>query len=109
MHEYGIDVGSVSLKFAEFIDEKLIKTQYIKHHGKPYNLLLKTLKTFTKVDRLVITGSCAKELYAILGAVYINEVEATTQGVLHFHPEIRSIIEIGRRPVEKDGQTVREH
>lgn len=95
MYEYGIDIGSVSLKFAEFIDEKLIRTKYIKHRGKPYNLLLKTLKTFPEVDRLVITGSCAKELYAILGAVYINEVEATTQGVLHFHPEIRSIIEIG--------------
>lgn len=95
MHEYGIDIGSVSLKFAEFIDEKLIRTKYIKHHGKPYNLLFNTLKTFTEVNRLVLTGSCAKHLYDILGAAYVNEVEATTQGVLYFHPEIRSIIEIG--------------
>ena len=95
MHEYGMDIGSVSLKLAEFIDEKLIKTRYIKHHGKPYNLLFETLKTFTEVDRLVLTGSCAKHLHNILGAAYVNEVEATTQGVLYFHPEIRSIIEIG--------------
>ncbi len=95
MHEYGIDVGSVSLKWAEFIDNNLINTAYIKHHGKPYDLLLKVLRESNTIDRLVLTGSAVKSLESILGATYINEVEATAYGVTSFHPEVRSIIEIG--------------
>ncbi len=95
MREYGIDIGSVSLKYAQFIDEKLVETKYIKHHGKPYNLLFSILQEISSIDRLTLTGSPTKSLSTILGAVYINEVEAATNGVLHFHPEIKSIIEIG--------------
>ena len=95
MHEYGIDIGSVSLKLAEFIDNKLTKTRYIKHHGEPYNLLYRVLKELNHIDLLVLTGSSTKHLCDLLGAVYVNEVEATAQGVLNSHPKIRSIIEIG--------------
>ncbi len=95
MREYGIDVGSVSLKLAEFIDGKLVKTLYLKHQGRPYNLLLETLDTIANIDTLSLTGSLTKDLADILGASYINEVEATTKGVLDFHPNIKSIIEIG--------------
>ncbi|MGB3340153.1 MAG: acyl-CoA dehydratase activase [bacterium] len=95
MYEYGIDIGSVSLKLAEFIDDKLTKIKYIKHHGEPYNLLYRVLKELSRIDSLVLTGSSTKHLCEILGAVYVNEVEATAQGVLNSYPQIRSIIEIG--------------
>ncbi len=95
MIEYGIDIGSVSLKLAEFFDTKLTRTAYHKHKGSPYNLLLKILQDIKKIDRLVLTGGLVKPLISILGAVEVNEVEATTRGVLHFHPEVKSIIEIG--------------
>jgi len=95
MHEYGIDVGSVSIKLAEFRNGELIQTRYIKHQGQPYNLLLSLLRAANRIDRLVLTGSLVQPLAPLLGAARINEVEATAAGVIHFHPEIKSIIEIG--------------
>ncbi|MGB7055297.1 MAG: acyl-CoA dehydratase activase [bacterium] len=94
MREYGIDIGSVSLKLAAFESKKLVRTLYIKHQGRPYNLLLDILKQLS-VDRLVLTGQLVKPLTDILGALRINEVEATATGVVHFFPSVRSIIEIG--------------
>lgn len=94
MREYGIDIGSVSLKLAAFDNKDLVRTLYTKHQGRPYNLLLDILKQ-TPVDRLVLTGQLVKPLTDILGAVRINEVEATATGVVHFFPPVRSIIEIG--------------
>lgn len=95
MQEYGIDIGSVSIKLAEFSDGHLVKTRYIKHHGQPYNLLLNILKSAEKIDRLVMTGNLVLPLTDLLHAVRINEVEATAAAVIHFHPDVRSIIEIG--------------
>jgi predicted CoA-substrate-specific enzyme activase len=95
MHEYGIDVGSVSIKLAEFRDGELIQTRYIKHQGQPYNLLLNILRSAKKIDRLALTGSLVESLAPLLGAVRINEVEATAIGVIHFNPDVKSIIEIG--------------
>jgi predicted CoA-substrate-specific enzyme activase len=94
MREYGIDIGSVSLKLAAFEGKNLVHTLYIKHQGRPYNLLLDILKQ-TPVDRLVLTGQLVKPLTDMLGAPRINEVEATATGVVHFFPSVRSIIEIG--------------
>jgi predicted CoA-substrate-specific enzyme activase len=95
MYEYGIDIGSVSLKLAQFKNGKLIKTLYLIHKGRPYNLLFDVLKNIDIIDRLVLTGSSVKQLSSILGAICINEVEATANGVIHFCPEAKSIIEIG--------------
>jgi len=95
MHEYGIDIGSVSIKLAEFSDGVLVKTRYIKHQGQPYNLLLNILQSAENIDRLVMTGSLVQPLTDLLHAVRVNEVEATAAAVIHFHPEVRSIIEIG--------------
>jgi predicted CoA-substrate-specific enzyme activase len=95
MHEFGVDIGSVSLKWAEYVSGKLIKTEYLKHHGKPYNLLYDLLTEKPEIDRLILTGSSAKQLVDILDAVYVNEVEATARGVMHVLPHVTSIIEIG--------------
>jgi predicted CoA-substrate-specific enzyme activase len=94
MRVYGIDIGSVSLKLAAFEDGNLVQTLYEKHQGRPYNLLLDILKA-SSIDRLVLTGQLVKPLTDMLGAVRINEVEATATGVIHFLPSVKSIIEIG--------------
>jgi predicted CoA-substrate-specific enzyme activase len=95
MREIGIDIGSVSVKLAEFANYTLGRTQYCKHNGKPYDTLLQLLNDLMVIDRLAVTGSTARQIKDLLGAVYINEVAATAQGVLDFYPDIRSIIEIG--------------
>ncbi len=95
MRYYGIDIGSVSLKLAEFKDGELVRTEYVKHHGSPFDLLLEILRKANAIEHLAITGQCPSTLCSMLGAVRVNEVEASVAGVLHFHPGIRSIIEIG--------------
>ncbi|UCF70604.1 MAG: CoA activase [candidate division WOR-3 bacterium] len=95
MHEYGIDIGSVSIKLAEFDGTELVQTRYIKHNGQPYNILLDILKRIGQIDRLFLTGGLVAPLTDVLGAVRVNEVQATAAGVMHFHPEVKSIIEIG--------------
>jgi len=95
MPEYGIDIGSVSLKLVQLNDSKLKRAEYIKHNGKPYELLHKILKEINDIEHLAITGNFPGELGEILSAVRINEVEATVKGVLYFNPKIKSIIEIG--------------
>ncbi|UCG91918.1 MAG: CoA activase [candidate division WOR-3 bacterium] len=95
VHEYGIDVGSVSLKLAQFSNERIERVFYLPHYGRPYNLLLEILKDLGTIDRLILTGGFARPLCDILGAVPVNEVDATAHGVLHFHPDVKSIIEIG--------------
>ncbi len=94
MHEYGIDIGSVSLKLAVFQNGKLVRTDYSKHQGRPYNLLLDILRG-ASIDRLTLTGQLTKPLADMLGGARINEVEATAAGVVHFLPSVKSIIEIG--------------
>jgi predicted CoA-substrate-specific enzyme activase len=94
MREYGIDIGSVSLKLAEFEGDELVRTLYVKHQGQPYNLLLDILKQ-SNIDRLILTGQPAKQLAQLLGAVRVNEVVATATGVLYFEPATKSVIEIG--------------
>ena len=95
MRECGIDIGSVSVKRATFTDGALTDTQYTKHHGRPYEVLLEVLQSAGRLDRLALTGSLVAPLVEPLGAARVNEVEATATGVAHFHPEARSIIEIG--------------
>ena len=94
MRVYGIDIGSVSLKLAEFEGRRLVRTKYIKHQGRPFNLLLDILRQ-SAVDHLILTGQLAKPLTDIIGGQRINEVEATATGVMHFLPGVKSIIEIG--------------
>ena len=95
MRKVGIDIGSVSIKLAEFDNNTLKESSYIKHNGRPYDTLLEVLKNSPKIDSLVLTGRASCAIKDLLGGAYINEVEATAQGVLHYHPDVRSIIEIG--------------
>lgn len=95
MHEYGIDIGSVSIKIAEFYQGNLIKTDYILHQGSPYNLLLKIIKNIKDTEKIVITGNVPAAVIESLGIMRINEVEAITKGISLFHNGIKSIIEIG--------------
>jgi predicted CoA-substrate-specific enzyme activase len=95
MRVYGIDIGSVSVKLAEFNTNILKNTSYIKHNGRPYDTLRDVLKGIPAIDGLVLTGRTSCAIKDLLGGAYVNEVEATAQGVLHYHPDVRSIIEIG--------------
>ncbi len=95
MHEYGIDVGSVSIKIAHFYQGNLIKTDYLIHHGRPYNLLFDILKEIKEDARIVFTGSIPRSVAENLGIVRVNEVEAIVKGLRYLGVEFKSVIEIG--------------
>ncbi len=95
MHEYGIDIGSVSIKVVELSGNELVRTEYILHHGSPYVLLLKILKECSNPERIAITGNVAQAVVDNLGATRINEVDAIIKGMLFFNSDVRAVIEIG--------------
>lgn len=95
MHEYGIDIGSVSVKIAEFYQGNFIKTDYLPHSGRPYNLLLKVIKGIKHPEKIVITGNVPEAIVESLGIMRVNEFEAIIAGISLFHKGIKSIIEIG--------------
>ncbi|MEO0095957.1 MAG: acyl-CoA dehydratase activase [candidate division WOR-3 bacterium] len=95
MHEYGIDVGSVSIKIAEFFNGNLVKTDYIVHQGSPYNTLFKIINDLKEPERIVLTGSVPRVLVDSLGVLRVNEVEAIVRGLGFLYRDFGSIIEIG--------------
>ncbi len=95
MYEYGIDVGSVSIKIAEFFNGDLVKTDYINHQGSPYNTLLKIISELKEPEKIVLTGSIPKVLVESLGVLWVNEVEAIVSGLEFLYGDFGSIIEIG--------------
>ncbi len=95
MEEYGIDIGSVSLKIAHFQKGTLKRAAYIPHSGNPYRLLLRIIRELANPRYIAITGSIPRALIDNLGIMHINEVDSTIAGTLSFYPEVKSIIEIG--------------
>ncbi|MDD5085279.1 MAG: acyl-CoA dehydratase activase [Candidatus Omnitrophica bacterium] len=98
----GIDVGSVSVK-AALLDGagNVIKATYDRHHGRPVETVSAALgrlffDTAMKKELCVaVTGSGGKLLGQIFGVEFVNEVIAQARATEKFHPEIRTVIEIG--------------
>ncbi len=96
----GLDLGSVSIKAATLDPTgRVLRRDTLAAGGNP------ALETATLVERLLgdhggeilcgITGG-GKRLFAHLDGVYLeNDLVATTGAVVRFHPEVRSVIEIG--------------
>jgi predicted CoA-substrate-specific enzyme activase len=103
MHYLGVDVGSVSVKFA-LIDEakNVIDTLYMRNHGviptvkKGLADFEAQLSNGAQVDGVGVTGSGAGFSKVLIGAdVHKTEILAHAIGTLHFVPEVNVIFEIG--------------
>lgn len=101
----GIDVGSISTK-AVIIDEgnKILAREYIWTEGNPIGAVKKLLgllekqfdKDAWKIVGVGATGSARRLVGAIVGATVVkNEITAHAVGTTAFHPEVRTILEIG--------------
>ena len=101
----GIDVGSISTK-AVIIDEgnKILAREYIGTEGTPIGAVKKLLgllekqfdKDAWKIVGVGATGSARRLVGAIVGATVVkNEITAHAVGTTSFHPEVRTILEIG--------------
>jgi len=98
----GIDIGSISAKLA-LIDEadNIIEYHYVRTRGQPVETVLSLLEdVLTRHSpeqfRLVAaTGSGGKLIAELLGTRFVNEIIAQAAGTTRFHPEVKTIIEIG--------------
>jgi len=101
----GVDVGSISTK-AVVIDKenKIYASEYMWTEGNPIGAvkqLLSAIKEQLKnydfqIVSVGTTGSARELIGSILGAAVIkNEITAHAVGTLTFHPDVRTIFEIG--------------
>lgn len=100
----GVDIGSISTKGVIIDDRnKIIASSYIWTEGNPVEAV-KKLTSFLKkrmprgyvIKGIGTTGSARKLIGLMLGAnVVKNEITAHAVGTLSFHPDVRTILEIG--------------
>jgi predicted CoA-substrate-specific enzyme activase len=98
----GIDVGSVSVKVV-LLDAhgNILEHHWVRSKGQPMHTVLRILKevesrtSMDRVAKLAVTGSGGKLVAHLLGGILINEIVAQTKAVGRFHPQVRTVIEIG--------------
>lgn len=95
----GIDLGSVSAKFAVLEDGLIVKEGYMRHRGDPLVALV-TLFAQSGVEDwetipAALTGSGAQRLARSLGIKPVNEVVALAAAVRQFVPGAGSVVEMG--------------
>ncbi|MFQ5442380.1 MAG: acyl-CoA dehydratase activase [Thermodesulfobacteriota bacterium] len=98
----GMDIGSVSANTI-ILDENrnIVEEHYTRTKGEPLETALSMLKDIVgrygqeHIQLVSMTGSAGKLIAPLVGAVFTNEVIAQAKSVEVFHPEVRTVIEIG--------------
>ncbi len=93
----GIDLGSVSTKLALVEGGRIVRTAYRRHLGRPTEALAVLLGGIDGWRRMqmCLTGSAARACSDAAGARPVNEVVALAAAVSEWHPDLRSVIEMG--------------
>jgi len=98
----GIDLGSVSLKVVLIdSDDKILFERWTRVAGAPIDRLLKIFAELhaahsdVKISSVGVTGSGRNLIADVIDARLVNEISAHSAAAAKFHPEIRTIIEIG--------------
>ncbi|MEK6530885.1 MAG: acyl-CoA dehydratase activase [Deltaproteobacteria bacterium] len=115
----GIDIGSVSANTVVLDkDRNILEEHYIRTKGEPlevtHSILVDTIKRYGAdyIKLVAVTGSGGKLIAPLIGAGFINEVIAQAKATEVFHPEVRTVIEMGGQdakliflaPEGKDGR-----
>ncbi len=92
----GLDLGSVSVKMVRLDPAgEVVSSVYKRHYGQPLQAAVEFLKQLKPGEGLVVTGSAGKLLASILDVVHVNEVIALAAAVGRYHPDARTVIEMG--------------
>ncbi len=100
----GLDVGSTTVK-AVVLDasaDKILWYDYQRHETRQHHKVLEFLSLIEKTFgipfeqfRIFITGSGGRTIAPLLGAKFVQEVNAVSLAVEKLHPEAGSAIELG--------------
>jgi len=101
-YHLGLDVGSVSANTV-LIDgkNKVVEEHYTRTKGQPLETVLRVLTDLLtrfppeKIQSVSVTGTAGKLIAELLGAEFVNEVIAQAKSTSYFHPEVKTIIEMG--------------
>jgi predicted CoA-substrate-specific enzyme activase len=98
----GVDVGSTSVKVvAADRGHGLLGHAYLRSFGRPRPTLLTAIRDVLEplgsppIDAVGVTGSGGGPVALLLGARHVNELIAQTRAVGEFHPNARTVIEMG--------------
>jgi predicted CoA-substrate-specific enzyme activase len=98
----GIDIGSITIKTVLLDAHKTLRLEsYTRIKGDPLHSLERELKALSSqfpeymIRAAGITGSGGKQAAGIIGAAFINEILSQSAFTGHFHPDTRTIIEMG--------------
>ncbi len=98
----GVDVGSTTVKVVVLDSARsLLAWRYVRSRGRPRSVLLETIRELGQqvdlglIGGVGLSGSGGGPIADLLGGVHVNELVAQTRAVGEFHPEARTIIEIG--------------
>ncbi len=112
----GIDIGSISANTVVLdSDRKLLEEHYTRTMGEPmetaYRILSDILERYgrERVSFVATTGAGGKLIEPFIGAVFTNEVIAQAKATEVFHPEVKTVIEMGGQDaklilLEPDGE-----
>jgi predicted CoA-substrate-specific enzyme activase len=100
----GIDVGSTTVKYVLCDGNlRILASRYTPHDTRQAATLLELLDALTRehpdlfrrIGSCFITGSGAAPLAPLLGARFVQEVNAVVLAVERLHPEVHAVIELG--------------
>ena len=100
MKYVGLDVGSGTAKVVVLDENRnVLFWRYERTNGQPIETAEKLLssveKEFDELSGITCTGTAGKTISQILGCAFINEVMAHAKAATYFHPEVKTIIDIG--------------
>jgi len=98
----GIDIGSTTVKVV-VLDHtrRLLGWRYVRSRGRPREALLGAVSDLADVvgnERILalgLSGSGGGPIADLVGGTHVNELVAQTRAIGAFHPEARTVIEIG--------------
>jgi predicted CoA-substrate-specific enzyme activase len=100
----GLDVGSVTVKgiVSGPQSDRIVWRDYQRHETRQPEMVLEFLERMESEAgiapgdaRVFITGSGGSSLAALIGAKFVQEVNAVALAVEKLHPEVHSVIELG--------------
>lgn len=101
MKYIGSDIGSISVNTVLINDQNEIIEEYYDYtHGRPFKTLADRLSDILSRHNdlsgtISLTGTGSKIASELLNGFAVNEIVAQAKSVMEFHPEARTVIEMG--------------